>query len=467
MKKDIFRIFVTNLIKMLVTVITAFFIPMVLPVEQYGYLKLYQFYMTYLGISHLGFCDGIYLEYGGAAVEKISGSKVSGERNTLLLYEVGIAVLFLLIGFLYRNFIIFFLGMSVVPTVLFTFYTYVYQAVGELKKYTRIINFSTIINLLIHAGLILIGIADYKVYIVVHCAMQWLSFLIGTYSFRKNRWTGMAGFSAAVFYKFVKMGILLMIGNFAYAMFLGIDKWFIKFTMDIKDFSLYSFSTQMLAVVNMFVSPIAMTLYSNISRRKKHSFEIWIRKVLIVILMSMPVAIYAIEFIINRFIAQYTSAIRIMAVLMITQIFLVLNTAVFVNLYKAYQRQRDYFVRICLSLVIAFVLDIMVAARNPNIIGYAFATMISCMTWLILNVRCFPYMIPKGKEIVFTAALLGVYMGIARFHLWIRTVLYGAVYIILVKICMNEVWNYFIEQIKRIANRKNRSGSMKNNHEHK
>lgn len=103
MKKDIFRIFVTNLIKMLVTVITAFFIPMVLPVEQYGYLKLYQFYMTYLGISHLGFCDGIYLEYGGAAVEKISGSKVSGERNTLLLYEVGIAVLFLLIGFLYRT----------------------------------------------------------------------------------------------------------------------------------------------------------------------------------------------------------------------------------------------------------------------------------------------------------------------------------------------------------------------------
>lgn len=454
MKKDIFRVFIANLIKMLSAVITAFFIPMILSVEQYGYLKLFQFYVTYLGISHLGYCDGIYLEYGGIETGKISGSKIAAERNTLLLYEMGIAVLFLIIGFLNRNFIAFFLGLSVIPTVLFTFYTYVYQAVGELKKYTRIMNASTIMNLLFHLGLILNGIADYRMYIAAHCVLQWLSFLIGAYSFRKNGWMGVGGFSASVFYKFVKMGILLMIGNFAYAMFLGIDKWFIKFTMDIKDFSLYSFSAQMLTVVNMFISPVAMTLYSNISRRKDRSFEIRIRKVLLVILMSVPIAVYVLEFIINKFIAQYIGAARIMSVLMIAQIFLVFNTAVFVNLYKAYHRQRDYFIRICLSLVIAFVLDLVVAVKNPNVTGYAFATMISCITWLVLNVGCFSYMIPKGKEIAFVALLLGVYIGTGRCHLWIRMLLYGAAYIILIKLCMNEVWMYFVGQIKAIVNKK-------------
>ncbi|MCM1159755.1 MAG: oligosaccharide flippase family protein [Roseburia sp.] len=451
MKKDIFRLCVTNLIKMMVGVIVAFIIPMMLSVEQYGYLKLYQFYATYLGISHLGFCDGIYLEYGGANAEEICKKKISRENSTLFLYELAVATCFIVIGIANKNFIVFSLGMTVIPAALFTFYTYIYQAAGELKKYTWIMNCSTCINLLMHVGLILMGVDDYRVYIVASCLMQWLSFLLGALSFIKNKWIGFSGFSVTIFYKFVKMGILLMIGNFAYTIFLGIDKWFIKFTMGITEFSLYSFSAQMLLFVNMFVSPVAMTLYSNISRRKSQNFEIRIRKILVVILMSMPMAIYAIEFIVNKFIGQYSTAINIISVLMITQIFLVINTAVFVNLYKAYHRQRDYFLRMCMALIVALVLDIVVAVKNPDMMSYAIATLLSCLVWLIMNMSCFRYMFPSKYEIAFVIFLLGAHIGIRRFDLWLRMVVYGLLYIVMVHICMKDVWDYLMGQVKNVV----------------
>ena len=61
MKKDIIKVFGTNLIKMLVAFISAFIIPMVLQVDDYGKFKLYTFYASYIGVTHLGYCDGIYL----------------------------------------------------------------------------------------------------------------------------------------------------------------------------------------------------------------------------------------------------------------------------------------------------------------------------------------------------------------------------------------------------------------------
>ena len=448
MKKDVFRVFTTNLIRMLVTFITAFVIPMVLSVEQYGYLKLYQFYVTYLGISHLGFCDGIYLEYGGVSVNSVDAKKVSSERNTLLLYELLVAVCFVVVGIVRQDYIIFFLGLTVIPVVLFTFITYVYQAIGEIKKYTYIMNITSTVNLLVNLGLVIIPVVDYKIYVISYCIVQWFSFLLGMYSFKKNMWIGVSGFSINIFLKYIRMGILLMLGNFVYCIFLGIDKWFIKFTMEISDFSLYSFSAQMLTIVNMFVSPISMTLYSNISRRKDYDFEIKVRRILVVILMFVPVAIYSLEFIVTNFIARYVKTIEIISILMISQIFLVLNTAVFVNLYKAYHKQKDYFIRLCISLLVAIVLDVIVALNKPNIMGYAYATMICCFFWLVMNFQYFSYMVPKAKEILFVLVLLSIYVLIGDLNLWIRLLIYMPCYIIFVRVCMKDIWMYFIGQIE-------------------
>lgn len=451
MKKDIFKIFSSNLIKMLVTFVTAFLVPMVLSVDDYGYYKVYTFYAAYIGIFHFGYCDGIYLDYGGKKESEIKTEKISQQFATIFIFSVGLAFIAGLWGILRHDFTIVCLGLTVVPNIVYTFYSYVYQATGNFKKYTWILNLSTLSNLLMNGILVLFKIRDYRAYIIVCIIVQMVSFLTGTIYFKKSGWIRKSSFSFDVLVKYIKLGVLLMLGNFAYTFFIGIDKWFIKFTCGITEFSMYSFASQMLTVVNMFITPISMTLYCHMSRRKEHDFEVKIKRLLVTILMLMPVVIYAIMFIINVFMSKYSRTISLVSLLLITQIFLSLNLTIFVNLYKTYKMQRTYMKSLLIALSVAGAMDFIVAVWHPNAVLYAGATLISCLLWLGLNMNKFKYMIPSKKETGYITVLLISFVMLCMIDsVIVRTLLYLILYLVLTYVLMNGEWNYAIGQWKRI-----------------
>lgn len=445
MKKDILRVFSTNLIKMLVTFVTAFIVPMVLSVEQYGYLKLYQFYVSYLGISHMGFCDGIYLEYGGQDVVTIDKKRVAIEQKTLLLYECFIMVLFLVVGFCKKDFVTLMLGFTVVPSVMMTFYTYLFQSTGIFKIYTRVVNVSTITNLVVNLLLVFFSIQDYKIYVLLYCFVQYVSCFVGYLAFEKNGWNDFkvkASFNILLDY--IKSGVVLMIGNFVYTIFLGIDKWFIKFTLDISQFSMYSFATQMMTLINMVITPIAMTLYSNMRSKMDKLFEIKVKRILIGILMLMPTCMYIVKYIIENYIDKYKEVVPVMAVLVVMQMILSLNTAIFVNLYKVYKKQSSYFIRLIIAVGIAIILDGLVSIINPSIIGYAIVSVVSCVIWLLENLSCFKYMKLKGDEVFFILVLMGEFIFGFLFveNVIVQLSLYMFVYIFLLRFLMKDVYDF-------------------------
>ena len=451
MTKDIIKIFSSNLIKMMVTFITAFLVPMVLSVNSYGYYKVYTFYAAYIGILHLGYCDGIYLDYGGKDENSIEKERISTELATLFSFSLGLALVGCVYGLIRHNFTIICLGLTVVPNIIYTFYSYVYQATGDFKKYTWMLNLSTIMNLVLNGLLVIFRISDYRLYICVCVIVQFVSFLAGTFFFGQSGWIQKSKFSKSVFIRYIQMGSLLMIGNFAYTFFVGIDKWFIKFTLDITAFSMYSFASQMLTVVNMFITPISMTLYSNLSKKRDHLFEREIKQLLVTLLMLMPIAIYIIIIIISTFMEKYSSAINLIALLLITQIFLSLNLAVFVNLYKVYKMQRVYMKTLLSSLILAMILDLAVAIVHPNPTMYAGATLISCLVWLTLNFKQFKYMLPDKKECCYVTGLLILFLieFILKSNI-VRIIIYLFSYLLVTYILMNNEWKKFMSYLSNI-----------------
>lgn len=450
MKKDIFKIFSSNLIKMLVTFVTAFLVPMVLSVDDYGYYKVYTFYAAYIGIFHFGYCDGIYLDYGGRNEDEIETEKISQQFATIFIFSVGLAFIASLWGILRHDFTIVCLGLTVVPNIVYTFYSYVYQATGDFKKYARMLNLSMLFNLLMNTILIFLKVRDYRVYIIVCIIVQLISFLVGTFYFKQSGWIRKSSFSFDVLMKYIKMGILLMLGNFAYTFFIGIDKWFIKFTLGITDFSMYSFASQMLTVVNMFITPISMTLYSHLSRRKDHEFEVKVKRLLVTILMLMPVAIYVIMFIINVFMSKYNRTISLVSVLLITQIFLSLNLTVFVNLYKTYKMQGTYMKSLLIAFCVAGVLDFIVAILCPNAVLYAAATLVSCLIWLCINEKNFLYMKPTLRDITYIIILLSLFAILNMFeNVLIRALVYIIVYFMLTLVIRKDEWKYMANILKK------------------
>lgn len=455
MKKDILKIFSSNLIKMMVTFITAFLVPMVLSVDDYGYYKIYTFYAAYIGVLHCGYCDGIYLEYGGKGENEISRDRMSGELATIFTYSVGLALIACTWGIVRGDFTIICLGLTVVPNIVYTFYSYVYQATGDFKKYTLMLNFSTVSNLLLNGLLVLFQIRDYRAYIVACVIVQMISFIVGTFYFKQSGWTQKSRFSAKVLIKYIKMGVLLMLGNFAYTFFIGIDKWFIKFTLSITDFSMYSFASQMLTVVNMFITPISMTLYSHFSRRKDHEFERKVKQLLVAILMLMPVVIYAVSFVVETFMTKYCDSINLVSLLLTTQIFLSLNLAVFVNLYKSYKMQNSYIRSLLVALGIAVLFDFTISAFSPNAVLYAGATMLSCIIWLSINETKFPFMKPTVKDLIYVFSLLLLFFVLEEVNsnIFLKAFVYTVVYLIVTRILKKSEWTYLIKILYCFANK--------------
>ena len=449
MEKDILKIFSSNLIKMMVTFITAFLIPMVLSVDDYGYYKIYTFYAAYIGVLHCGYCDGIYLEYGGKSENEINRDRISKELATIFIYSVGLALIACIWGIVRCDFTITCLGLTIVPNIVYTFYSYVYQATGDFKKYTWMLNLSTIFNLLMNGILVLFKVRDYRAYIIVCVIVQLISFLAGTFYFKKSEWIRKSSFSFDVLMNYIKMGILLMLGNFAYTFFIGIDKWFIKFTLGITDFSMYSFASQMLTVVNMFITPISMTLYSHLSRRKDHAFEVRIKRLLVTILMLMPVAIYTIMFIINVFMSKYSGTISLVSLLLITQIFLSLNLTIFVNLYKTYKMQGAYMKSLLIALSVAGVLDFIVAVLHPNTVLYAGATLVSCLIWFAFNEKNFLYMKSSLMDVMYIIILLSAFtiLNLVE-NILIRALIYVIAYFVLTSVMRRDEWKYMVGMLK-------------------
>ena len=56
----------TNALSFLISALTTFVVPKLLGATNYGYWQLYLFYVSYIGIFHFGWNDGIYLRYGGS-----------------------------------------------------------------------------------------------------------------------------------------------------------------------------------------------------------------------------------------------------------------------------------------------------------------------------------------------------------------------------------------------------------------
>ncbi|MCK4240570.1 MAG: hypothetical protein KAX30_03035, partial [Candidatus Atribacteria bacterium] len=63
--EDIIKILSSNLIRLIVGIVSGLLIPKFLGIENYAIYKTFGLYVGYVGILHFGFVDGLYIKYGG------------------------------------------------------------------------------------------------------------------------------------------------------------------------------------------------------------------------------------------------------------------------------------------------------------------------------------------------------------------------------------------------------------------
>ena len=389
MKKGITIVFVANIINMFFSVITSFILQKYLSIESYGYYKVFQLYVNYLGIAHLGYIDGIYLKYGGKDLNSIDLDELQQSKSTIRNMQILMSIIALIIAIIMKNNIAIILALSCVPINMVSFYKNLYQATGEFKNYSIVLSFLPMMMFVCNIILIFVAKTDnFIIYIlVVFFSNLILYFVLEGKSYRMMGRASFFVFNMRMFVENITSGVTLTLGNFASLLITSIDRWCIQAWMPIQQFSFYSFAVSVENLFNVCVSAVTTTLYNHMCKIKDAKKVVKLRSYCSFIGIYLVTISFPIKLIVQFWLSKYVSSIPCLFILIGAHSYYFVIKAIYVNLFKARGEQKHYLKQIIAILLLAFVLNVIayfVISKSKEAI--ACASLLTAIVWYILCV---------------------------------------------------------------------------------
>ena len=387
MKKNITIVFLANMINMLFSVVSSFILPKYLSIESYGYYKIFQLYISYLGLAHLGYADGIYLRYGGHEISKIGKEEILDTTATLRNMQIVFMLLVGIISILINNSIMFLISLSFVPINMISYYKNLFQATGEFENYSKILCILPIIIFLCNIVLLFGFKSDNFILfsLIVIIANLILYILLEYKSSKIFGKIKLFTFKAKLLKDNISLGIALTIGNFASLMVTSIDRVFIQNLLPINDFSFYSFAVSVENLFNVCVSAVTTTLYNYLCKIKDDEVIIKIKTYCTFIGIVVVSIAFPVKLIIKMWIPKYSESIICLFALIGAHLFYFVIKAIYVNLYKVQGRQKKYLSQIIIVLIIAVLLNFISFYFIKRIKeSFAFASLVTAIIWFVI-----------------------------------------------------------------------------------
>lgn len=175
LKKGLVLVFIANAINLCISLINGFVLPKYLSVETYADIKTYQLYSNYIGVLALGYCDGLYLKYGGYNIDSIKEKDINISRSNLILLQGIVSVILIVLAFTINDKILLLTTLTIIPVNLTAAFKNIFQATGEFKFYSRIMNSSAILTFVGTMFLLFVLRSENSIYYVgVMCAVTFL-----------------------------------------------------------------------------------------------------------------------------------------------------------------------------------------------------------------------------------------------------------------------------------------------------
>jgi O-antigen/teichoic acid export membrane protein len=420
-KKDLFKVFSSNFINLLIGIITGFLVPAFLSLEEYAFLKTFTLYIGYVGILHFGFIDGIYLKYGGKYESEIDKKNLKGEHKFLILFQLLVTLLSCIIGIILDDKILVAFSICILPMNIQTFFKFIYQALGEFNIYSKIMILTPILLLFTNLFIIFIlRIDNFKPFIIGNIISYYVVFIgLEVYFLRKYKWIS-AILNYTEIRKHFKIGSIIMVANLSSIFFYSVDRWFVKFTLPIEDFAFYSFAISMMSVINVLISSITMTLYPYLARNQNSSIVSRVKEYFLIIGTLASGGYFAFVFIVNNFLPKYVPSLNVISILFAGYPAIIVINALYINLYKAQKREKKYALAVGKMLLIAILLNFVAIVIYKSNLSIAIATTISFYIWYLYSYKDFYSLKIDIKEKIYLVTFFITFLITSNFLKWLH-----------------------------------------------
>ena len=385
-KKGITYVFIANVINLLISLFTGFVLPKVLSIETYANIKLFQLYITYIGILHLGFADGMYLRLGGKNIENLNKKEILEELKTFKIFQLVIAILAIIVSICIKNEILLLCSIVIIPINIANYLRQVYQAIGQFKKYSKFTNINTILILIVNIFLLFIVKTDYyRLYIFGYIGVYIIYWIFIEIETRKLFPLKKVNANKKYLIQDIKSGFFLMIGNFCNVIFTSIDRLFIQNLLGSIQFAYYSFAVSVENLMNVFVTPISTVMYNYFCNTKQKEKIVDVKMYILLFSSTVIAVIFPAKYIIDIWLTKYKEALGVLFLLFAAQYISIMIRCVHVNLYKAEKKQKKYFKIMLTVVILSIILNIIAYIFSKTINAIAIATVVTNIIWYIIG----------------------------------------------------------------------------------
>ena len=398
--KDLITVIFSNLIILLSSVVTGFIVPKLLGVEGYGYYKIFTLYLSYSALAHMGYVDGVLLQFAGKEYEELSKEKF--RRYTAFFFEFQCIIAFFIIIialFILRGeyrIIFFMLAIDIVAVNMTAYYQYISQSTMRFlelsirKVLFAILKISFVLLMLVcytiglteavNVNVYIAGLVLIDIILLVWYAITYKEFSAGkkaTYLQCKND-----------IRNFFKEGIVLTIAYQTTSIIFSLDSQFVSVLYDTYTYGIYSFAYSLISMVTTVIGAVSFVLFP---RLKKLDSEVIINTfpnamalITIIAVISM-VGYYPLSILIISKLSEYIQALDYLRIIIPGLSLSCCINIIMFTYYQALNKHQVYFKISLFILVLAIALNYGFYKIFQDPVAISIASIITLLIWYIAS----------------------------------------------------------------------------------
>ncbi|MGX7025493.1 MATE family efflux transporter [Vagococcus hydrophili] len=314
----------SNIVITILSILIILVLPKLVSVTEYGYWQLYLLYVSYVGIFHLGWVDGIYLRYGGKSLSDINKSTLNNQIILFIFFETVLTIILLFLSYNFETkqpkFIIYFSIINILILNFKSLIMYILQSFNKIREYSVMVIIDRIIFLIVFLALILIKKVSIEYLMILDIFSKFLSALIGVYYIRVV-FSFVFKFEKIDFievYKNMSSGIKLLMSYLCSIFIIGISRLNIVSEWGIATFAKISLTLSISNFLLVLINSIGVVLYPIIRKVQKEllpSIYLAIRDVLMSTILLLLLGYYPLKYVLNIWLPDYYQSIYFMAIL--------------------------------------------------------------------------------------------------------------------------------------------------------
>ena len=468
-KKDLLLVVFSNVIVLLSSIITGFIIPKILGVTEYGFYKIFTLYLGYAPLLHLGFVDGILLQFAGKKFDELDKHCFRTYTKFFMTFQLLMSLFICLIAIIiapisYR-YIIILLALDVLMVNYTAYYQYISQSTMRFKELSiRKILLASFKLILVALLLFInryvdINVLTANIYIsgLVLIDILLTFWYIRTYSDITIGPSTPLSQCRTDISSFFKNGIILTISFQASHIIFSLDRQFVSILFSTETYGVYSFAYNLISIVTTVVGAVSLVLFPRLKQLDTKSiintFTTSMSSISIVSFSAL-VGYQPLCLLIKQFLPEYNHSLSYLIIIFPGLALSSCINVIMLTYYKALNAHVKYFKVCCFILFISFLLNYGAYKMFGTPESISIASILTLILWYLSCEYYFikTYAIRWKKNFVYIVILMTVFYSLSLTEsMLLSWLVYSSVFLVLtVLFYRNEVKALF----SRITNHK-------------